>query len=79
MHPLGIQFAPRFGEATLFQVAHAYESATDWHTRLPSPCRLNRDRVPGDVLIHFVMGWRAIVQVKEALGRYTAPVTFSPH
>ena len=35
--PLGIQFYARpFEEATLFQLAHAYESATDWHTRRPS-------------------------------------------
>lgn len=32
--PLGIQFYARpFDEATLFRVSHAYESATDWHTR----------------------------------------------
>jgi aspartyl-tRNA(Asn)/glutamyl-tRNA(Gln) amidotransferase subunit A len=34
--PVGIQFcAKAFGEATLFQVAQAYESATNWHTRRP--------------------------------------------
>jgi aspartyl-tRNA(Asn)/glutamyl-tRNA(Gln) amidotransferase subunit A len=34
--PVGLQFAGRaFGEATLFRVAHAYEQATDWHTRRP--------------------------------------------
>jgi aspartyl-tRNA(Asn)/glutamyl-tRNA(Gln) amidotransferase subunit A len=35
--PIGIQFyAKPFDEATLFRVSHAYESATDWHTRRPS-------------------------------------------
>ncbi|HEY3838566.1 MAG TPA: amidase [Bryobacteraceae bacterium] len=34
--PLGIQFCARpFDEASLFRVAHAYESATDWHMRQP--------------------------------------------
>jgi aspartyl-tRNA(Asn)/glutamyl-tRNA(Gln) amidotransferase subunit A len=34
--PLGIQFyAKPFDEPTLFRVSHAYESATDWHTRRP--------------------------------------------
>jgi len=34
--PLGIQFYGKpFDEATLFRVSHAYESATDWHTRRP--------------------------------------------
>lgn len=34
--PLGIQFCARpFDEFTLFRVSHAYESATDWHTRTP--------------------------------------------
>ena len=34
--PVGIQFyAKPFDEATLFRVSHAYESATDWHTRRP--------------------------------------------
>jgi len=34
--PLGIQFcAQPFDEATLFRVAHAYQSATDWHMRRP--------------------------------------------
>ena len=32
--PIGIQFCARaFDEPTLFRVSHAYESATDWHTR----------------------------------------------
>lgn len=35
--PLGIQFCARpFDEATLFRVAHAYQSATAWHKRTPS-------------------------------------------
>lgn len=34
--PLGIQFYGKpFDEPTLFRVSHAYESATDWHTRRP--------------------------------------------
>jgi len=34
--PLGIQFCAKpFGEATLFRIGHAYQSATDWHTRRP--------------------------------------------
>lgn len=34
--PLGIQFyAKLFDEAALFRVGHAYQSATDWHTRRP--------------------------------------------
>ncbi|HWP59708.1 MAG TPA: amidase [Candidatus Acidoferrales bacterium] len=35
--PVGIQFAaPPFAEATALGVAHAYEQATDWHTRHPA-------------------------------------------
>lgn len=35
--PVGIQFyAKQFDEATLFRVSHAYESATNWHTRRPA-------------------------------------------
>jgi len=35
--PLGIQFCAKpFAEATLFRVGHAYQLATDWHTRLPA-------------------------------------------
>jgi aspartyl-tRNA(Asn)/glutamyl-tRNA(Gln) amidotransferase subunit A len=34
--PVGIQFYGKaFDEPTLFRVSHAYESATDWHTRRP--------------------------------------------
>ena len=34
--PLGIQFcAKAFDEATLFRIGHAYQSATDWHKRVP--------------------------------------------
>ncbi len=32
--PIGLQLqAPAFGEETLLRLAHAYEQATDWHTR----------------------------------------------
>ena len=35
--PVGLQLqAPAFGEEVLLRVAHAYEQATDWHTRRPS-------------------------------------------
>jgi aspartyl-tRNA(Asn)/glutamyl-tRNA(Gln) amidotransferase subunit A len=35
--PIGLQLmGPAFGEETVFQVAHVYESATDWHTRRPT-------------------------------------------
>jgi aspartyl-tRNA(Asn)/glutamyl-tRNA(Gln) amidotransferase subunit A len=35
--PLGMQIVGRpFGEATILRVGHAYERATDWHTRRPS-------------------------------------------
>ena len=34
--PLGLQIVGKpFAEETLFRVAHAYEQATDWHTRRP--------------------------------------------
>lgn len=34
--PVGMQLlGPAFSEETLFKVAHAYEQATDWHTRRP--------------------------------------------
>ena len=35
--PIGLQISgPRLGEATVLAVAHAYEQATQWHTRRPS-------------------------------------------
>ena len=35
--PLGLQIVAKpFAEETLFRAAHAYEQATDWHTRRPS-------------------------------------------
>ena len=34
--PIGLQLAGQaFDEATVLRVAHAYERATDWHTRRP--------------------------------------------
>jgi aspartyl-tRNA(Asn)/glutamyl-tRNA(Gln) amidotransferase subunit A len=34
--PIGMQISgPRFGEAEVLALAHAYEQATDWHTRRP--------------------------------------------
>ncbi len=34
--PIGIQISgPRFGETRVLALAHAYEQATDWHTRRP--------------------------------------------
>ena len=34
--PIGLQIiGPRFGEAKLLAVAHAYEQVTDWHTKRP--------------------------------------------
>ena len=34
--PIGMQITgPRFGEAKVLALAHAYEQATDWHTRRP--------------------------------------------
>lgn len=34
--PIALQLVgPHFGEATLLQVGHAYEQATDWHTHMP--------------------------------------------
>jgi aspartyl-tRNA(Asn)/glutamyl-tRNA(Gln) amidotransferase subunit A len=38
--PLGMQILGRpFGETTILRVGHAYERATDWHTRRPSLVR----------------------------------------
>ncbi len=35
--PLGLQImGPQWGEETLLQAAHAYEQATEWHTKKPS-------------------------------------------
>jgi aspartyl-tRNA(Asn)/glutamyl-tRNA(Gln) amidotransferase subunit A len=35
--PVGLQvIGPRFADATVFRVAHAYEQATEWHTAMPS-------------------------------------------
>jgi aspartyl-tRNA(Asn)/glutamyl-tRNA(Gln) amidotransferase subunit A len=35
--PIGLQIiAPPFGEETIFQVAAAFEAATDFHTRKPA-------------------------------------------
>jgi len=37
MFPITLMLYGRpFDEATLFRVGHAYESATDWHTRRPA-------------------------------------------
>jgi len=37
--PIGMQISgPRFGEAKVLALAHAYEQATDWHTRRPHLC-----------------------------------------
>jgi aspartyl-tRNA(Asn)/glutamyl-tRNA(Gln) amidotransferase subunit A len=34
--PIGLQLmGPAFGEEAVFQVAHAYEFATDWHHQRP--------------------------------------------
>jgi aspartyl-tRNA(Asn)/glutamyl-tRNA(Gln) amidotransferase subunit A len=34
--PVGMQLmGPHFHEELLFQAAHAYQSATDWHSRKP--------------------------------------------
>jgi aspartyl-tRNA(Asn)/glutamyl-tRNA(Gln) amidotransferase subunit A len=34
--PIGVQISgPRFGESQVLALAHAYEQATDWHTRRP--------------------------------------------
>jgi aspartyl-tRNA(Asn)/glutamyl-tRNA(Gln) amidotransferase subunit A len=46
--PLGMQVVGRpFGEATILRVGHAYERATEWHTRHP---RLVRDATAPDVV-----------------------------
>jgi len=34
--PVGLQLiGPHFGEAALFNFAHAFQLETDWHTKLP--------------------------------------------
>jgi aspartyl-tRNA(Asn)/glutamyl-tRNA(Gln) amidotransferase subunit A len=34
--PIGLQIAgPRFGEARVLALAHAYQRITDWHRRMP--------------------------------------------
>ena len=34
--PIGLQISgPRFGEVTVFALAHAYQEATEWHKRKP--------------------------------------------
>jgi len=36
--PVGLQvIGPRFQDGRVLRVAHAYEQATDWHSRLPGP------------------------------------------
>jgi aspartyl-tRNA(Asn)/glutamyl-tRNA(Gln) amidotransferase subunit A len=36
--PVGLQLiGPHFGEAALFNFAHAFQRETDWHTKLPPP------------------------------------------
>jgi aspartyl-tRNA(Asn)/glutamyl-tRNA(Gln) amidotransferase subunit A len=41
--PIGLQISgPRFGEAKVLTLAHAYEQATDWHTRRPNVFSLFR-------------------------------------
>ena len=38
--PIGLQLiGPAFGEAAVLGAAHAYERATDWHTRRPAIAR----------------------------------------
>jgi aspartyl-tRNA(Asn)/glutamyl-tRNA(Gln) amidotransferase subunit A len=35
--PIGLQISgPRFGESRVLALAHAYQQATDWHTRRPA-------------------------------------------
>ncbi len=51
--PLGMQIVGRpFGESTILQIGHAYERATDWHTRRPQlvPGAAAPDVVPPPVL-----------------------------
>ena len=51
--PLGMQILGRpFGETTILRVGHAYEQATEWHTRRPGlvPGALAPDVTPPPVL-----------------------------
>jgi aspartyl-tRNA(Asn)/glutamyl-tRNA(Gln) amidotransferase subunit A len=51
--PLGMQIVGRpFGESTILQIGHAYERATEWHTRRPQlvPGAAAPDVVPPPVL-----------------------------
>jgi aspartyl-tRNA(Asn)/glutamyl-tRNA(Gln) amidotransferase subunit A len=51
--PLGMQIVgPPFGETTILRVGHAYERATEWHTRHPQLVRgaTAPDVVPPPVL-----------------------------
>jgi aspartyl-tRNA(Asn)/glutamyl-tRNA(Gln) amidotransferase subunit A len=51
--PLGMQILGRpFGESTILRIGHAYEQATDWHTRRPRlvPGGVAPDVVPPPVL-----------------------------
>ena len=51
--PLGMQIVGRpFGETTILRIGHAYERATDWHTRRPqlTPNATAPDVVPPPVL-----------------------------
>src|SRR5262249_36426774 len=51
--PLGMQILGRpFGETTILRIGHAYERATDWHTRRPrlEPGAVAPDIVPPPVL-----------------------------
>ena len=45
--PIGLQLiAPAFDEATLLRAAHAYQTATDWHTRRPQLDVATVERAP---------------------------------
>lgn len=45
--PVGMQVvAPAFGEQTALQVGHAYQQATDWHTRRPTELMERSARQP---------------------------------
>jgi aspartyl-tRNA(Asn)/glutamyl-tRNA(Gln) amidotransferase subunit A len=41
--PIGLQIAgPKFAESRVLALAHAYQQATDWHTRVPWPSNTTR-------------------------------------